>query len=95
MPNDNIERAIKSSEAGGGAMEHIIYEAYDPVAVRRSLKLTDNRNKEARSEAYSFRPRLEHRHRLGKWALKTVLRTAVRSEPNHHHSPPKKMVLSS
>ena len=29
MPNDNIERAIKSSEAGGGAMEHIIYEAYD------------------------------------------------------------------
>lgn len=49
MPNDNIERAIrKATEAGGGAMEHITYEAYGPGGCAMIIEtLTDNRNKAA------------------------------------------------
>lgn len=48
-PNDIIERAIKkATEAGGQAMESIIYEAYGPGGVAIIIEaLTDNRNKAA------------------------------------------------
>lgn len=49
MPNDNIERAIKkATEAGGGAMEQITYEAYGPGGCAMIIEtLTDNKNKAA------------------------------------------------
>ncbi|PIQ91337.1 MAG: YebC/PmpR family DNA-binding transcriptional regulator [Parcubacteria group bacterium CG11_big_fil_rev_8_21_14_0_20_39_22] len=49
MPNDNIERAVKkATEAGGGSMEEVIYEAYGPGGVAIVISgLTDNRNKAA------------------------------------------------
>lgn len=47
MPNDNIERAIKkATEAGGSAMENIMYEAYGPGGVALLIEvLTDSRNR--------------------------------------------------
>ncbi|PIQ68731.1 MAG: YebC/PmpR family DNA-binding transcriptional regulator [Candidatus Taylorbacteria bacterium CG11_big_fil_rev_8_21_14_0_20_46_11] len=49
MPNDNIERAIKkATEAGGTAMENIMYEAYGPGGVALLIEvLTDSRNRAA------------------------------------------------
>lgn len=49
MPNENIDRAIKkATEAGGGEMEHITYEAYGPGGCALIIEtLTDNRNKAA------------------------------------------------
>jgi len=47
MPNDNIERAIKkATEAGGTALESILYEAYGPGGVAMLIEvLTDSRNR--------------------------------------------------
>lgn len=47
MPNDNIERAIKkATEAGGSALENIMYEAYGPGGVAMLIEaLTDSRNR--------------------------------------------------
>jgi len=49
MPNENIDRAVKkATEAGGAAMESIIYEAYGPGGCALIIEaLTDNRNKAA------------------------------------------------
>lgn len=49
VPKDVIERAIKKgTEAGGGIMESIIYEAYGPGGCAIVIdSLTDNRNKAA------------------------------------------------
>lgn len=46
-PNDVIERAIKkATEAGGQAMESIVYETYGPGGVAIIIEaLTDNKNK--------------------------------------------------
>ncbi|MES3006118.1 MAG: YebC/PmpR family DNA-binding transcriptional regulator [Patescibacteria group bacterium] len=49
VPKDVIERAIKKgTEAGGGIMESITYEAYGPGGCAIVIEaLTDNRNKAA------------------------------------------------
>ena len=49
MPSDNIERAIKkATEAGGAALESILYEAYGPGGVALLIEvLTDSRNRTA------------------------------------------------
>jgi len=50
MPKDNIERAIKrgTGEAGGAAIEELVYEGYGPGGVAILVEtLTDNRNRTA------------------------------------------------
>lgn len=50
MPNENIQRAIKKGvgDAGGEALEEIVYEGYGPGGVAIMLEIaTDNRNRTA------------------------------------------------
>ena len=50
MPNDNIDRAIKKAtgEAGGAAVEEMVYEAYAPGGVALLIEAaTDNKNRTA------------------------------------------------
>jgi YebC/PmpR family DNA-binding regulatory protein len=57
MPKDNIERAIKrgSGEAGGEAIEELVYEAMGPAQVQFVVKcLTDSRNRTAATIRHLF-----------------------------------------
>ncbi len=56
MPKDNIERAVKKSEAGDGdILEEIRYEGYGPGGVAMIVEtLTDNRNRTAASVRSTF-----------------------------------------
>ena len=56
MPNDNIERAIKkATEAGGTALEAILYEGYGPGGVALLVEvLTDSRNRAANELKFIF-----------------------------------------
>lgn len=50
MPNENIQRAIKKGigDAGGDALEEIVYEGYAPGGIAVMLEIaTDNRNRTA------------------------------------------------
>lgn len=50
MPNENIQRAIKkgAGDAGGEALEQIVYEGYGPGGIAVMLEIaTDNRNRTA------------------------------------------------
>jgi YebC/PmpR family DNA-binding regulatory protein len=48
VPNENIERAVKKANEGGGDLETIIYEAYGPGGCAIIIEaLTSNRNKAA------------------------------------------------
>jgi len=56
MPNDNIERAIKkATEAGGAALEAILYEGYGPGGVAMLVEvLTDSRNRASNELKFIF-----------------------------------------
>jgi len=56
MPKDNIERAIKKSQAGeGDDYEEIRYEGYGPGGVAMIVEaLTDNRNRTASTVRSTF-----------------------------------------
>jgi hypothetical protein len=69
MPKDNIERAIKKSQAGeGDDYEEIRYEGYGPGGIAVVVEaLTDNRNRSPPAPCAPISPkwRLAGRNRLG------------------------------